>query len=90
MIIIIIILKGGVIPWVEPSEYPQREDQKIKWKEVEARLMGNENLRWRRGLVVDIVTKAESNKLLSQSQRVKNLGSGSRVFMQAKYCNSGH
>ena len=59
-----------------------REDQKIKWKEVEARLMGNENLRWRRGLITEIVTKAESNHLLSQSQRIQNFGSGSTVFMQ--------
>ena len=66
-----------------------REDQRIKWKEVEARLMGNEGLRWRRGLITEIVTKAESNHLLSQSQRIQNFGSGSTVFMQATVSTRG-
>ena len=59
-----------------------REDQRVKWKEVEARLMGNDGLRWRRGLITEIMTKAQSNHLLSQSQRIQNFGSGSTVFMQ--------
>ena len=58
-------------------------DQRIKWKEVEARRIGGENLRWRRGLVTEVVTKAESNDLLSQDQRVQDFGFGSTVFMQA-------
>ena len=45
---------------------------------------GHENLKWRRGLITDIVTKDESNKLLSRSQRITNFGSGSTVFMQAR------
>ena len=45
--------------------------------------MRNENLRWRKGLVAEIVTKAEGNCLLSQSKRILNFGSGSTVFMQA-------
>ena len=67
-----------------------REDQRIKWKEVEARLMGNENLRWRRRLITEVVTKAESNHLLSQDQRIQNFGSGSTVFMQATVSTRTH
>ena len=66
-----------------------REDQKVKWKEVEAKLMGNENLKWKRGLIAEIVTKAESNHPLSQSQRIKNFGSGSTMFMQASVSTRG-
>jgi hypothetical protein len=75
-----------------------REDQRVKWKEVESRLMWNENLRWRRGLITEIVTKAENNYLLSQSQRLLKLtqskrllhfGSGSTVFMQASVSTRG-
>ena len=51
--------------------------------------MRNEGLRWRRGLVTVIVTKAESNHLLSQSQRIQNFGSGSTVFMQATVSTRG-
>ena len=65
----------------------------LRWnsqrKEVEAKLMGNENLRWRRGLITDIVTKAKSNHLLSQSQRITNFGSGSIMFMQATMSTRG-
>ena len=60
-----------------------REDQKVKWKEVEAMLMRNEHLKWRRGLIAEIVTKAESNHLLSQSQRITDFGSGSTLFIIA-------
>ena len=66
-----------------------KEDQRVKWKEVESRLMGNENLIWRRGLIAEIVAKAESNYLLSQSQRLLNFGSGSTVYMQASVSTRG-
>ena len=55
------------------------EDHKIKWKEVEARLMGNENLRWRRGLIADVVTKTENNHLLNRSQRILDLQCSCRL-----------
>ena len=58
-----------------------REAQRVKWKEIEARLMRDESLRWRKGLIVEIVTKAEGNCLLSKSQRILNFGSGSTIFM---------
>ena len=45
--------------------------------------MRNENLRWRRELIMDVVNKAESNHMLTQKQRLENFGSGSTVFMQA-------
>ena len=51
--------------------------------------MGNENLRWKRGLIMDIVNKAESNHMLTQSQKLENFGSGSTVFMQATRSASG-
>ena len=51
--------------------------------------MRNENLRWRKGLIAEIVTKAEGNHLLSQSQRLLNFGSGSTVFMQASMSTMG-
>ena len=51
--------------------------------------MGNENLRWRRGLITEIVTKAESNHLLSQNQRLLNFGFGSTMFMQASVSTRG-
>ena len=51
--------------------------------------MRNENLRWRRGLIEEIVTKTEGNYLLNQSQRLLNFGSGSTVFMQASVSASG-
>ena len=66
-----------------------KEDQRVKWKEVESRLMGNENLIWRRGLIAEIVAKAEGNYLLSQSQRILNFGSGSTVYMQASVSTRG-
>jgi hypothetical protein len=66
-----------------------REAQRVKWKEVEARLMRKQNLRWRRGLIKEIVTKAEGNHLLNQSQRFLNFGSDSTVFMQASVSARG-
>ena len=51
--------------------------------------MGNENLKWRKGLTIEIVTEAESNHLLSHSQRIKNFGSGSTMFMQASVSTRG-
>jgi hypothetical protein len=66
-----------------------REAQRVKWKEVEAGLMRNENLRWRRGLIKEIVTRAERTYLLNQSQRFLNFGSGSRVFVQASVSTTG-
>jgi hypothetical protein len=51
--------------------------------------MRNENLRWRRGLIAEIVVKAEGNHLLSQSQRLLNFGSGPTVFMQASVSTRG-
>ena len=51
--------------------------------------MRNANLKWRRGLIKEIVTKAEGNYLLSQSQRFQNFGSGSTVFMQASVSTRG-
>ena len=51
--------------WNSPRVSP-----KVKWEEVDARIMGNENLKWRRGLITQIVAKAESNHLLSRSQRI--------------------
>ena len=41
------------------------------------------------GLIAKIVTKAEGNHLLSQSQRLVNFGSGSTVFLPDSVCTRG-
>ena len=66
-----------------------KEPQRVECKDVEAMLMRNENLRWRRGLIAELVTKVEGNYLLSQSQRLLNFGLGSTVFMQASVSTRG-
>ena len=58
-----------------------REVKKVRWKEVESRRMGYENLQWRRKLVANTLTKARQCLFKDCSVREKNFGTSSTIFM---------
>ena len=66
-----------------------RESQMIKWKEIESKRMGYENLQWRRKLISDAVAKTTEDLNLGLSDRVKKFGASSTVFLTTSVSSRG-
>ena len=71
-----------------------REVQKARWKEMESKRMGYENLQWRRRLISDTVAKARGLSIardlsVDNATIVKKFGASSTVFMTTSEARRG-
>ena len=58
-----------------------REAQKVRWKEIESKRMGYENLQWRWKLISDTVAKDRGGLSMDYADTVKRFGTSSTIFM---------
>ena len=66
-----------------------KEAQKVRWKEVESKRMGYENLQWSRKLISDTVAKARGELSTDYADMVKKFGSSTTIFMTTSEARRG-